>query len=154
MRIALAATAFLSLALASPASAGVFQDDLSRCLISKASAADRTIMARWMFSAVSSGSALKGMSTLTDADRLAHNQAMGKVFSRLLVQDCRAQLMAALKNEGPTTIPGASEALGQAVGTMLFSSPEAVEELNSFANFLDVEGLGKVAEQAGLTVKK
>ncbi|HET8534930.1 MAG TPA: hypothetical protein VFL74_05210, partial [Sphingomicrobium sp.] len=59
----------LILACAVPADAGVFTDDLSRCVVQKTTDADRTLLVKWMFAAETKNPALSGMASLSQADR-------------------------------------------------------------------------------------
>src|SRR6476659_3954083 len=92
--------AFLLGLTSANASAGVFTDDLSRCTIQKTSDADKTDLMRWMFASATRDPALASMTTLTQAQRDEINKTMAGIYNRLILVDCRAEAIAAIKNEG------------------------------------------------------
>lgn len=136
--------------LAAPAQAGVLADDLSRCLVTKASDADNAALMAWMFSAISSNPKLQQFTTLDRAKRDAIAATAGAVFQRLLVQDCRKESVAALKAEGPDAMIKSFGALGQSATEQLFRSPEAQAELDSLEKGFDKEKLKDLGREAGI----
>lgn len=80
-----------TLAVSSPLHASTFSDTLSKCLVDKTTEQDKTLLVQWVFSAVSAGPAVKSMSSVTPAQRIAFGHVAGKLFNRLLSGDCRAE---------------------------------------------------------------
>ena len=146
--------ALASLAISGQAHAGVFADDLSRCLVNKSSDADQQVFMRWMFSAFTLDPALSHMSTITPAQRDQYTKDAGAVFSRLLLVDCRKETIAALKNEPGDAIGPAFNTLGQTTASHLFQSPEAVAQLKRLGDSFDKDGLKKLATEAGVPFDK
>ena len=136
----------------SPAHAGVFTDDLSRCMVEKTSDSDKVQLSRWMFAAMSKDPSLSSMINISQADRDKLNKATADLFGRLMLKDCRSQTLAALKNEGPSAIGQAGQVLGSAAAHKLLSSPEADAELDKMAEYGDKEGFVALAKEAGITV--
>jgi len=145
-----ASFALLFAALASPSHAGVFTDDLSRCLVTKASEADRAALVAWMFSAIGSDPRLQKYTTLDRAkrDKIAADAA--GVFQHLMVDDCRKEAVAALKADGEDSIKDAFGQLGLATTQELFQSPEAQQELDSLGKGFDPEKLKALGREAGI----
>jgi hypothetical protein len=147
------ACALLLTGLASPLQAGVFTDDLSRCLVTKASEADRAALMAWMFSAIGSDPRLQKYTTLDRAkrDKIAADAA--GVFQHLMVVDCRKEAVAALKADGEDSIQDAFGQLGQTTTHELFQSPEAQRELDSLGKNFDEEKMKALGREAGIAVK-
>ena len=90
----------LALSAAGAARAGPYADELSKCLAGKMSDAEHTQLAVWLFEEMSANPTLKPMTNVSDAQRTDARKAVAGVVQRLLIEDCRPQAAAALKNEG------------------------------------------------------
>lgn len=130
--------------------AGVFTDDLSRCIIGKTSDADKVELMRWMFSSVTRDPALASMTTLTQAERDKINKSTAQLYDRLILVDCRSAAIAAIKNEGIEALHESGKALGAAAATKMFSSPAGQAELEKYSDFMDKEGWQALGAEAGV----
>jgi hypothetical protein len=150
----LAAFALLLIGTGSSAQAGVFTDDLSRCLVTKSTQSDRDAFMAWMFSAVSANPALQKFTTLDRAkrDQIAADAAV--VFQRLLIVDCRKEAVAALKAEGEDALTQSFGQLGQAATQQMFQSPQAQAELESLGKNFDKQKLKALFGEAGIAMKE
>lgn len=144
---------FVILAAAVPANAGVFTDDLSRCVVQKTSDADRTLLVKWMFAAVTKNPALAGMASLSQADRDKLNTQAADLYDRIILTDCRAQTVAALKNEGVEALGQAGKVLGGAAARQLMGSPEVSAEMEKIGNGVDKSRWKALADEAGIPWK-
>lgn len=129
--------ALLAVLAAPVAQAGVYTDDLSKCLVDSTTTDDRTALVKWMFAAASAHPAISSFSTVTQADRDTANQAMGVLFMKLMTESCRAQAQRALKYEGPATIQLSFQVLGQVAGAELFSNPEVAKGMAGIDQHID-----------------
>jgi hypothetical protein len=136
------------LALAPTAAAGPYSDQLGSCLTSKASPDDHTKLMRWMFSAMSLHPAISSMANVTPDQRAEIDKTMADLFMRLLTVDCRAEAVAAIKNEGPNAIGGAFQTLGQIAGAGLMTAPEVAAGMSGLESHLDAQKLGELAQEA------
>jgi hypothetical protein len=136
----------------SSAEAGVFTDDMGRCMVEKSSDADKTELARWMFAAMSKDPSLAKMANITQQDRDKLNKETAQLFSRLMLVDCRAQTIAALKNEGTSAFGQAGRVLGGSAAQRLMSSPESEAELGKLDDFVDKKAWEALAKEAGIKV--
>jgi hypothetical protein len=150
----LAISIALACALSTSAEAGVFTDDLTRCLVSKATDSDRDAFMAWMFSAVSADPQLQKFTTLdrTKRDNIAATAA--DVFQRLIFVDCRKEAIAAMKAEGQEVLAQAFGGLGRAATEQMFQSPQAQAELEALGNNFDEAKLKALAAEAGIAEKK
>ncbi len=152
MRFAVISAVFLC-ALSSSAEAGVFTDDLGRCMVEKSTDADKTQLARWMFAAMSKDPSLAKMANITQADRDKLNKGTADLFSRLMLVDCRQQAIAAVKNEGTSAFGQGGQVLGAAAAHKLMSSPEGEAELSKLDDYIDKKAWEAFGKEAGVTIK-
>ena len=146
--------ALLACGLSAPGQAGVLADDLSRCLVTKATDADNSAIMAWMFSAISADPKLQNLTVLNRQKRDAIAAAAGGVFQRLLVVDCHKEAVAALKAEGQGALTNSFGSLGEAATEQMFRSPEAQAELESLGKGIDDEKLKALSREAGLPEEK
>ena len=146
--------AVLMMALSGTCQGGVLADDLSRCLVTKASETDNAALIAWMFSAISSDPKLQKFTTLDRQKRDGLAAAAGAVFQRLLTVDCRKEAVAALKAEGKGAVVNSFGALGSAATEQMFRSPEAQTELESLAKGFDENKLKELGREAGIPDEK
>jgi hypothetical protein len=123
--------------LAGTASAGVYTDELSKCLVESTTTEDRTALVHWLFAAASVHPAISSLSTVKPADMDAANQTIGALFMRLLTDSCKEQAQKALRFEGPATIQLSFTVLGQVAGAELFSNPLVAKEMSGIEKFID-----------------
>ena len=134
LRVSAVAVALSAAFVAAPAKAGPYTDELSKCLVSNSSDADRNVLMTWMFAAIALNPEVATMSRITPEQRKKINQDMAQLFERLATESCRAPMHDAVKYEGTSAIEASFSVLGQVAGRSLFSSPEVakgMEEMNS-----------------------
>jgi len=148
-RIALAATA-LAAVFAGPASAGVFADDLSKCLVAKTSTDDQTAFVQWIFSAIALHPAVQPLSNIPQSKRDELDSKAGQLMMRLMTVDCRPQLVSALKYEGSNTIEIAFGVLGKVAMKGLMAHPAVNKGMEALGNGLDSAKLQEVFKEAGV----
>jgi len=128
----LAMVALILLAgLPSPvAQAGVYTDDLSKCLVKSSNGADRLVLVQWIFSALSLHPAVQPLASITTEQRDAFNERVAALFSRLLVDDCRKEAIDALKYEGSAAFDASFQVLGQVASRDLMTEPHVATGLS------------------------
>lgn len=143
------------------AQAGVFTDDLTKCLVAKASEADRTVLVQWIFSTMAVNPAVAGMASLTPAQREGYGRKGGDVIARLVASDCRTETVNALKNEGGAALQVNFRVLGGIAMAGLMDHPSVWAEMakslagaqESFAAFAKDAGLAPAAPAAEMEKK-
>jgi len=130
----------------SPAFAGAYTDELSRCLVEKSSANDKSALVQWIFVAMSQHPSVSALTKVTPADVEKHNKVAGELFTRLLAETCAEQSTKAIKNEGPVAIQSAFQVLGQVAAGDLFANPEVAKVMSGLEKYLDAEKLGALAK--------
>lgn len=133
--------------LAAPARAGVYADDMARCLVEKTTPEDRVALVRWMFSAAAAHPAVAAIANVTPEQLDASNKAIAGLFTRLLTDSCREQTTKALKYEGPATLQLSFQVLGQVAGSELFSSPEVAQAMSGLEKYADNEKIEALTKE-------
>lgn len=147
MSVRIVSIALLAALSANTALAGVYTDDLSKCLVEATTTGDRTALVKWMFTAASAHPAITSLSTVTSEDRDAANQVIGALFMKLMTESCREKTQKALKYEGPATLQLSFQVLGQVAGAELFSNPEVAKGMAGLEKFIDSKKLAALKEQ-------
>ncbi len=143
------AAAALSIALfTAPAFAGVYADDLAKCLVASTTPDDRVALVKWMFTAVSANPAIATLSKATKQDIDAANKIVGALFTRLITVDCREKARLAVSYEGAPAIQVGFQVLGQVAGRELFSSPEVTQAMSGLQSAVDDKKIAEVFKDA------
>lgn len=137
----------VAMSLTGPVEAGVYADDMSRCLVEKTTKEDRIALVRWMFSAAASHPAVATISRITPEQMEASNKAIGGLFMKLMTETCREQTTKALKYEGPATIQLSFQVLGQVAGAELFASPDVVKAMSGLEKYADGKKLEALTKE-------
>jgi hypothetical protein len=127
-----------------PTFAGLYTDDLSRCLVESTSSADKITLVRWIFAGMSQHPAVASLSKATPADIDRANAETGALFMRLLADTCKDKSSKAIRYEGAVAIQGAFAVLGQVATAELFAAPEVQKVMAGLDKHLDskkLEGL-------------
>lgn len=140
------AAALAALCISAPATAGIFADDLSRCLVAKTSEKDKATLVRWMFATLSLNPEVADISSMNDETRNAINKGMGELVQRLITQSCREQTLVAIKSEGGSVLGTSFEVFGQAAAQSMLANPTVGKAAGAFTQHLDK----KAFEELGL----
>lgn len=132
-----AAAAIAVLALATPGFAGEHTDGLSECLVDKSSAADKSLLVKWIFIAMAQHPSVASMTKITADDVETNNNAAGELFMKLLTDTCVDETRKAMKFEGATALQQAFQVLGQVAGRDLMSAPEVATMMAGLAKHVD-----------------
>ena len=144
-----AAAAVLSLAPA-VASAGVYTDDMTKCLVRSSSDADNKAFVQWVFAALSANPAVKPLTVVNEAQRAQYAKASVGIMERLLTQDCRKETVMALKVEGQSAIEGSFNVVGQVAFRSLLSDPATMAEFVRLGGYADKAKWEALAKEAGV----
>lgn len=140
----IALTTLIAIGWAVSASAGPYSDDLSKCLVSKTTEADRVTFVQWMFSALSLHPAVKPMTTVSAEKLDDANKRTAELFTNLLTESCREEVRAALQYEGTAAFQTSFQVLGQIAGRELLSSPDVAAAMAGLEKHFDREKLESV----------
>ncbi len=136
--------------LGASAEAGPFTDDLSKCLVKSATAADHATLIQWMFSSVTLHPALQSMSTITADQRVTYNKSMAALYERLTFTDCRKEAIDALKNEGIASISTGFRVLAAIATRDIFGDPQVGQGLSELLSYYDKSKMSALYKDAGV----
>jgi len=126
------------------AQAGVYSDDLSRCLVESSTSHDKTLLVKWMFTSMALHPDVASMSNVTEAQRDAVNKAAAEMFVRLMTETCLAQSKKAIQYEGSAAVEQGFNAFGQVAGKELFAHPHVAQALAGLQTHIDTKKLETV----------
>lgn len=124
--------------------AGLYTDDLSRCLVSSTTPKDKVNLVKWMFTAASRHPAVSSIASVSDKQLDDMNKEVAELFVSLLTETCKEQAQKAVRYEGQIAIQGGFQVLGQVAAAELFSSPEVSAGMDGLAKHIDNQKLQEV----------
>lgn len=137
----------LSLALfANVSLAGVYSDDMAKCLVASTSKKDKTDLVRWIFANAALHPDVVSISRISADSRDKLNRSTAALMERLLTQTCRKQTQDAMRYEGPIAMQLSFQVLGQVAMKELMSDKAVSAGFEAFSKYLDkskIEALGK-----------
>jgi hypothetical protein len=128
----------------SPATAGVYSDDLSRCLVSSTTAKDKIDLVRWLVSTMSLHPDVSKVISVNAQQRTEIDKSVALILQRLLTEKCRNQTLIALKNEGQAAIATSFEVLGKVAAEELFANPSVLKGFENLGKYIDEKKINEV----------
>ncbi|WP_176591834.1 hypothetical protein [Sphingobium sp. EM0848] len=151
LRIVIAASAAFVPALSlDAAQAGLYQDDLSRCLVAAARPEDRTVFVRWVFAAMATNPKIQDMARVSAEQSKDLTGNAARLMQRLLLEDCRKQTVDALKYENGGAIEQAFSTLGQIAMSDLMRDEGTSAYMAGLSEHLDEKRWRDLASEAGV----
>jgi hypothetical protein len=138
----------------SHAFAGIYTDDMSRCIVASSSSNDRDLLMRWIFVAMATNPKIKDMSSISEDQSKKLSIAAVGLMQRLMLTDCRKQTIEAHKYEGQSAIRDAFSVLGQAAMTDIMQDDATAAYMGSFGAYLDEGKWEALAAEAGINTTK
>jgi hypothetical protein len=133
---------------AEPALAGLYTDDLSRCLVENTSAADKITLVQWIVVAISQHPAVSSLNKATDADIDKTNAAVGALLMRLLTDTCVEKSKKAIQYEGAAAIQSSFMVLGQVAAADLFADSSVKKVMAGLGKYVDEKKLQALKDPA------
>lgn len=125
------------------AHAGPFTDEMARCLVKKTTDADKTLLIKWIYSAMSAHPDVAALSNISPAKAEELNQAAGEMFTDLVAVRCQRETSDAMKYEGSSAFEASFEVLGKVAMQGLMSHPGVSEYLGGLSKHIDEKKLNK-----------
>jgi len=148
-KLLLAAGACLLVGLgAGQAQAGIYTDDLSRCIVKSSSPKDRQDFVVFIYAAMSAHPDVRQYSRISEADRSGFAKRAAQLMERLLLVDCRKEAVAALKYEREQSVSAAFGTLGETAMVDLMGNPDVDKYMNLLAEGLDESKWEALAAEA------
>lgn len=146
----LAAAAASACFAAAPSAAAVYTDDLAKCLVAKTSQTDRTDLMRWFFAVMSANPSVNDLVQMSQPQRREHTLRAGRLFQRLMTDDCHTEAVAAIKYDGPRAIESSFEVLGKVAVMGLMSDPSVNKEMEALSEGANMEKMNALLREAGV----
>ncbi|PMG47315.1 hypothetical protein BCU90_03950 [Vibrio lentus] len=127
----------LSVLVSGNAVAGVYTDELTKCLVSSTTKEDRVELVKWMFLAVSAHPAVDKVSAVTPSQMDESNKKVAKLSMRLTTEACLEQTKDAIAYEGDVALEKSFQILGEVAGKEMFSHPEVIKSMAGLDKHLD-----------------
>lgn len=129
------------LTLSSTTRAGEYTDNLSDCLVSSTTEADKLSLVRWMFTSMALHPAVEEIADVSLSAREQANREMAELIVELLSRRCFRETRLAINNEGSLALQTSFSVLGQVAATNLFSDPNVAAGLASLETYISAEDL-------------
>lgn len=125
------------------AQAGPFTDEMAKCLVKKTTEADKTLLIKWVYAAMSAHPDVAALSNISPAKAEELNQAAGDMFTDLVAVRCQKETADAMKYEGSSAFEASFEVLGKVAMQGLMSHPGVSEYLGGLAKHIDEKKLNQ-----------
>ncbi len=129
------------------AHAGPSTDALAQCLVKSTTVEDHDVLERWIFAMVTRHPSVSGMTSISDAQRKDINQKAGALFTRLLTDNCGAEVKQAYKDEGEAAIESAFANLGATAMQDIMADPNVQAAGGDIQPYVDNKKLSAVLTQ-------
>ncbi len=123
------------------AMAGPTVDQLSDCLVKATTAADKTTVLQWTFTALAAHPDLKTFSNVTSEQKNQLDQKLAQVLQRVIVEQCSTQTKAVIQAEGIQAVGEAFQQLGQRAGEDIVKDPAVRQQLQGTLRYIDLNKL-------------
>lgn len=136
--------ALLSFSLSGIVHASQEAQELGVCLTDSLNGKERKNLAKWIFLGMSSHSAIKPYSNVSQQDIENSNTYVGRLITRLMTEDCPNQAKAASEVIGSVAFEQAFKIVGEVAMLELMAEPTVSQSLGAFEKYLDQEKFNKV----------
>lgn len=116
-------------------------DQLSDCLVKATTAADKTTVLQWTFTALAAHPDLKSFSNVTPEQKNQLDQKLAQVLQRVIVEQCSTQTKAVIQAEGIQAVGEAFQQLGQSAGEDIVKDPAVRQQLQGTLRYIDLNKL-------------
>lgn len=116
------------------------------CTVDSLSVKDKHNLARWIFFSIAAHPQMGAYSNITDSDRLATDKQIGRLITKLLVDDCPDELRAANK-EDPYAVERAFEYIGQVAMQELLTAKEVNSAITGYIDYTDQDALEELISE-------
>ena len=115
-------------------------DQLSTCLVDSLNGKERKSLAKWIFFSMAAHPEIAEYSRVTPEDRYASDKFVGKVFTRLLVEDCLKEVVYAA-SQNPQAIEKSFELVGEVAMYELMQNDGVMSALENYVNHISQEDM-------------
>jgi hypothetical protein len=138
----------LALAVGGQAAASAESDAFGKCLVESSTGKDRVIVMQWFFAALSVNPNVESFSSATPDLRASVTKQAAMVLERLVLVDCRAEAVAAIKHDGPQALETSFEVFGRSAAAELMADPAVTKQMNSISLYTDNNKWAALVDEA------
>lgn len=131
--------AVLMVLVAAQSYAGPFTDEMSKCLVRSTSEADKALLIKWIFAAMSNHPDLRSLSKISKQQGDLLNRQASDLVTKLVTNRCKSESKQALEFEGEETFKASFSVLGQVAMQGLMANNDVTNYFNGFAESLDAK---------------
>ncbi len=114
---------------------------LSSCVTNATTDADKIVLMRWLFVAMSRHPSVTELANVSDAQRVDANRQMGALVNKLLLDACPNQTRAAVASGGEQALQAAFSAFGAQAMRTLMNNPDVNAGVIEMTAYLDQQRL-------------
>ena len=129
--------ALILAAVATPVSAGPYQDDLTKCMVSHTDSSDQRALVRWIVLAFASSSAAQDVVKIDTSKVQEIQVGMATYTERLFLQDCLLEAREAFRYEGESAVVEGFKLISQVAGREAMMDPAVSGILNGYIDLVD-----------------
>ncbi len=128
---------------ATPVLASPQADPLGTCLVDSLDGKERKRLARWVFFSIAAHPEIKPYLSASQQDIDSNDQWVGKLVTRLLVEDCPGELEAASKKD-PRAIEGAFELVGEVAMHEIMRNQQVTDAIGKYGLYTDQDKISAI----------
>jgi hypothetical protein len=128
---------------AAPAFSGAPTNQLGSCMVDALNGKERKQLARWIFFAIAAHPEISSFSNITQNDLDSTDEIIGKLITRLLVNDCPEELIAA-NRANPLAVQQSFELVGQVAVQELMNDKHVLQAVTNYSRYTDVEKINSL----------
>ncbi len=121
---------------------------LGKCLVDNSTGKDREAFMKWMFLAVAANPSVTSMTNISDAQKAEINKGAATVMDRLILKDCHAESVEALRTGGASALENSFGTFGEIAMADLMRDPKVDAVLNGLAGYIDADGWEALGKEA------
>ncbi len=129
--------AIVALLVVAEAQAGIYSDDMARCLVKSTSPEDKTALVRWVFAIASLHPGVADVAAMSAKMREQTDRTVAALFERLVTEDCRTESQDAMRYEGPDAFEQSFQVLGEVAMTELMAHQAVGAGFQAFTQYID-----------------
>jgi len=137
------------LAMNQAAHAGVYGDDLAKCLVRSTTSDQKSTLVQWVFAVTTLHPLVKPLSAVTDEQRTKLDKQVAAMFQTLLTDSCKQESLDAVKYEGTAAFQASFAVLGQVAMRELFTDPTVQKGIGEFTQYLDKSKFDELMKASG-----
>lgn len=129
------------------ANAGPFTDKLSICLVQQTNEADKEILIKWVFAAMSSHPNVQHLSNVSSKTGEKLNKNTAELFVDLISNRCEKEAREAIKYENEIALNKSFEVLGKVAMQGIMGNPNVSAYMGGMEKYIDANKLRSVFPQ-------